>query len=247
MLLPIAPSSLVARAPTPAPAPTATPKPTGLARFIKSGTQFFSAGITVDPRIRDEFTPSASAAPDFQFWTSGEALLLGRLRGVSITDYRSYTYGHDAANPVATIGGGGSTIVPSFNAREVELENGYGLGITQRIYVGFATLSRHGNYGYPAISGYGYGALASASPNAVVAPYAWGFYYANAGGRYAVPGGFTALSYRGFHYRTGVMLREPNSQWYLDLGYVATDLNDRTNAPAPVRDGAGTLGIGFRL
>jgi len=230
----------------PAPAPTATPEPKH--RLFQSGPQFIAAGVSVASNISSEFRPgSTSMLPSFAAWQTGETTLLGRFHVLSYTDYRSFAYRHAASDPVATVGGTGFTTIPAFQIHDDEMESGGGIRLLPQIYAGLETFARRENTGYPTLHGIGYTVMLAPNPSTHITPYGWISYTPNTGSNYVTPTSSTALTYRALRYRTGLLINEPNTRLYLDLGVAGEDLHNRTNAPATIRDTMVTAGLGLRF
>jgi hypothetical protein len=233
------------------PAPAATPSPAPVrSRLFVPGPQFISVGITIAPRVSSEFAPPGTTGVNtsFALWNSGETTILGRFHVASYTDYRQLTYPHAAAYPVTTVGGSGSTIVPAFNVHEDELENGGGIRVLPNVYAGLGFIGIQGNVGYPQLHGIGEVLMLQPAAQPIIAPYARAFYSANLGGNYTLADfDKTALTYRGWRYHAGVLIREPGTKLALDIGYAGERLLNRTNAPATLQDSMITLGFDLRF
>jgi hypothetical protein len=230
----------------PVPAATATPAPY---RLFAPGSQFLSFAVAVAPRVQSEFRPGSTAGRDgFQLWQSGESLLFGRFRVASFNDIRLFSYDHLASDPVVTIGGKGATTVPSFRVDMNEFESGGGVEFVSHVYAGVTYFAAAGNVGYPHIHAIGYALMLQPGFHALVTPYARVAYEPNAGGNYTLADQTqTALTYRGLRYRAGVLFREPGTRLAFDAGYAGENLQSRTNAPAPLKDGMLTLGLDVRF
>jgi hypothetical protein len=230
----------------PTPAPTASP---ARHRFFESGPHVIVIGAAIQPRVQSEFHPGSTAGlTSFEGWQTGETTLLGRFHVLSFTDYRSFTYVHNGSDPVMTVGGHGTAIVPSFRVHDDELESGGGVRVLPRLYLGVALFKRQETSGYPPMTGAGYALMFAPAPEHSVTPYGWLTYQPNDGGIYALPdGNHTALTYRGMRYRFGLLFREPGTRLALDVGFAGENLYDRTNAPMRVNDSMLTAGLGFHF
>ena len=207
-----------------------------------------SLGVAPATRITSEFRPgSTPARPGFDLWQTGEMRIIG-ISFVSFNDYREVAYDHVSAEPVTTVGGAGSTLVPAFVVHQWTLENGGGIRVAPHLFVGLATANRHQNTGYPPLNGIGYVALLAPNTRAAIAPYGWITYYGNMSGKYALADlSQTALTYRALRYRAGVLFQEPGTHFYFDGGVDGESLLGRTNAPSDVHDFVLRLGLGIRL
>jgi hypothetical protein len=242
-------SGIAAAQSAPAPEPAATPTPKPKPKLFVTGPQFIAVGASAASNVTSEFVPGSSTGPsEIEGWQTGESTLLGHFHVLSYTDYRSFAYEHVAANPVATIGGNGFASVPSFLVHDDEMESGGGPRIAPHVFAGLDLFTRRENSGYPPVHGVGYVLMLAPNPVPVISPYAWVSYTPNAGGLYTLGSApQTALTYRGTRYRAGVLINEPGTHLYLDVGFAGEDLHDRTNAPAPVRDSMLAAGLGVRF
>ncbi len=250
-------------APAPAASPTASPAPHrrrfDIDRFYKGGETYYAADISVSPGIANEFHPGAAqgAPSSFGAWTVGEATLLRKIKFVTTTDFRSYVYRHaqrdaatacpNASEPgcVTVVGTSGSqTNVAAFNARETELENVYAFGTPLGFYIGAARMSKYNDYGYSSLSGFGYGIGRMPQMAQRLSPYFTLMSYSNLGGNVATPAGKIGVSYRGVHYRAG-MVFGVGARFFVDAGTIGTRLRSRANAPSEIHETAGYVGIGY--
>jgi hypothetical protein len=227
------------------PQPTATSGPHKRKLFVR-GTQFIVVGAAISPRVQSEFRPGSTAGiTSIEGWQTSETTLLERFHVLSFTDYRSFAYDHVVTDPVATIGGKGRAIVPSFRVHDDELESGGGVRIAPHVFAGLMTFKRQETNGYPPLEGIGYTVMLAPRVNAALSPYGWVSYEPNAGGIYALSNGsHTALTYRGSRYRFGVLVSEPNTRLALDIGFAGEHLFNRSNVAAPVSESSIMIGLG---
>jgi hypothetical protein len=241
---PLSAQTVPTPAPSAAPSPAASPKP----HFFMPGSQFIAVGVATTPYVRSEFVPNGARSTDaLDVWQTSETTIAGRFHVAGYSDIRSDTYTHLAGAGVTTIGGAGTAFVPSFTVHDNEADSGGGIAVGPHLFAGMTLFRRTSNTGYPPLSGIGYDVMLTANPRALIAPYGWFAYFPNVGGIYALAdGAHTALTYRAAHYRAGVLIGEPHTRLYLDLGYLGEDLHGRSNAPATIRTSAITVGIAFR-
>jgi hypothetical protein len=241
--------SLVAAAPAPTPTPSPRGSPSPRPRLFERGPQFVVIGAAISPRVDSEFTAGAlSARTSFEGWLGSESTIVGKIHVFSFTDYRSFSYDHLGADPVATIEGAGSAIVGSFGVRDDQLESGGGIRIAPRLFVGASMMKRQESTGYPPLKGIGYTLMFAPSAGAAITPYGWITYEPNLGGIYQLPdGSHTALTYRGMRYRLGALMTQPHSRLFLDLGFAGENLINRTNAPSGASDSMVTIGFGTKF
>ena len=241
---PVSAQTPAAPGPSAAPAPVASARP----RFFVAGPQFIAAGVATTQSVRSEFAPAGASSLDaLELWQTSETTIAGRFHVASFSDVRNDAYQHFAASRVTTIGGAGSAVVPAFAVHDNETDSGGGVGIAPHLFAGMALFRRTSNTGYSPLSGIGYDVMLTANSHALIAPYGWFAYFPNVGGIYALADGeHTALSYHAAHYRAGVLIGEPYTRWYLDLGYLGEDLHGRRNAPATIRTSAIAVGLAYR-
>jgi hypothetical protein len=230
---------------SPSPAPT----PPRSHKIFANGPHVIVVGAAISPRITSEFSPaSTTGLTSFEGWQTGETTLFGRFHVFSFTDYRSVSYDHQGQNAVATIGGHGSATVSSFRVHDDELESGGGVRVLPRVFLGASLFARRENSGYPPLKGVGYTIMFAPALERSVTPYGWISYEPNAGGIYALAdGAHTALTYRGFRYRFGVLIKEPGTRFILDVGFASENLYDRTNVPDRLRSDMLTIGLGVHF
>jgi hypothetical protein len=239
--------------PSPSPQASATlsasPTPRGRPRIFETGRQFVSIGFAPERIVTSEFAPtSVGARPGWDLWQTGEQKIEG-ISFISTNDYREIPYPHLASNPVTTIGGEGSTIVPSFQVHSWALENDAGVRVAAHVFAGLAYINIKQNTGYPPLHGVGYAIVLA--PNAAAprtSPYGWISYFPNVGGNYTLADLLqTGLSYRALRYRAGALIRSPGTPIALDLGLDGETMTNRTNAPATISDIAFRLGLAIRF
>jgi hypothetical protein len=234
----------------PTPAPSAVPSPAASPRphFFVAGSQFIAVGVATTPNVSSEFVPNgASSMAALDVWQTGETTIAGRFHIASYSDIRNDAYTHLAGVGVTTIGGAGTAFVPGFTVHDNETDSGGGIDVAPHLFAGMTLFRRTSNTGYPPLSGIGYDVMLTANSHAFIAPYGWFAYFPNVGGIYALANGaHTALTYRAAHYRAGILIGEPHTRLYFDLGYLGEDLHGRSNAPATIRTSAITAGIAFR-
>jgi hypothetical protein len=237
-----------AASPSASPLPSASLSPAPHRRLIEQGPLFVSVGLAPVPRVASEFNPASTPGrTSFDLWQSGEQRVLG-FDVISFNDYRELAYSHTAAQTVTTVGGAGSTIVPAFLVHDWTLENGGGVRVLPQVFAGLAMIDRKDNTGYPVMHGIGYTIIGGANAAAIVSPYGWASYFPNLGGNYALGlAPSTALTYRAFRYRAGLLIREAGTPLAFDAGFDGETLNNRTNAPAHIRDSTFRMGLDFRL
>jgi hypothetical protein len=256
--LPPTPAPVVT--PPPTPAPTPTPKPTpGIQAFIV-GDYIFS------PKVYNEFSPGNNhTGPSY----SGRAALEIPLAGLAWmleVDSRQYAYPHIgdfdgtpqntpcAAPPLAgnrgcvtPIGGVGSGYVNSFTAKDRDIDGRVGIGLAHpRIYVAFSYLWRGTNYGYPNMSGPGFGVEKLPDLDHPVSLFGSYYYYPNVKGQYFTPYGST-ISYRMQKYQVGAAFSVNLIRGiglFLEGGFQGDRGDVKLLAPSAFHHAGGFAGIG---
>ncbi|MGA2394316.1 MAG: hypothetical protein ABSH03_13340 [Candidatus Lustribacter sp.] len=212
-----------------------------------AASAFIAFGVATAPNVRSEFAPGGPSMDALELWQTSETTIAGRFQVGSYSDMRNDAYQHFAGAGVTTIGGAGTAFVPGFVVHDYETDSGGGVRVAPHLFAGMALFGRTSNTGYPPLNGIGYIVMLAANPHALIAPYGWFAYFPNVGGIYALPGGAqTALTYHATHYRAGVLISQPHTRLYFDLGYLGEDLHNRSNAPATIRTSAMTVGIAYR-
>ncbi len=144
-----------------APPPTATPVPPARPYY-----DFYVAGdYIISPKVYNEFVPGASSDNNnggFSYRLHGALEFpIANLPWMVEVDYRQWNWQHPCGGAdcfVTTIGGLGSTSVPSFVGRDYDFDARLGLRILRpRIYLVGAYMWRGNNYGYPKETGAGVG------------------------------------------------------------------------------------------
>jgi hypothetical protein len=241
----LAPTAPPTVAPTPAPTPTPTPY-----------KDIFIAGdYVIAPPVYNEFNPGKTGKSSYAIRGAIEfdALNLPWMAGGNFVQYE---YPHDCGSLtdpqclVTTIGKTGQTFVPGFDARDSDLDARLGFRVFQpRAYIA-ASYDWHGNnYGYPRLSGFGFGAEKLPDLEHNFSVYGSGFYYPNFHGSFTDPGtgiGYE-LAYNFFKYQFGVTLSHGNFPIFLDLGYLGDNGTARANAPIGFAHHGAYVGLGLKI
>jgi hypothetical protein len=250
-----APTEAPTVAPTPTPAPAATPNKEG----------FIAGDYIINPKVYNEFSPgntgkggSYAVRGAFEFDALG---LPWMIEG----DFRQIQYPHNqgVATPpvtspcpvpgdqgcVTTIGGAGSTFVPAFTAREQDFDGRLALKVADpRIYIGVGYLYRTGNYGYPALKGFGFGAEKLPDLNQAFSLYGSAWYYPNVKGNFTDPlGNQFNLAYNMLKYQIGGTVKFGSSPVFLDLGYLGETAKNKSNAPSNTSVNGPYVGLGIKF
>ncbi len=246
-----APTTAPTVAPTPTPAPAATP----YKDVFIAGDYIFS------PKVYNEFSPGNKGKTSYAARAGIEFNALN-LPWMLEGTYEQYQYPHNCTTPagvaggptadclVTTIGQTGQTAVPAFTARDQDFDGRLGLKVVDpRIYVGVGYMWRTGNYGYPKLNAFGYGAEKLPDLNQNFSLYGSVWYYPNAKGNFTDPGtgiGYN-LAYNILKYQIGATVDFGNSPVFLDLGYMGDNGKNKTNAPGDFSHNGPYLGLGIKF
>jgi hypothetical protein len=262
-------------APTPAPtmAPTLPPTPTPAPSAAPYNDLFIAGDYIISPKVYNEFSPgnvgnnnsggfsySIKGAAEF-----GAAGLPWMLEG----DFHQYNYPHNQSAPtpvgplspcptpgdqacVTVIGGAGQTFVPAFVVRDYDFDGRIGLRVAQpRLYIGVGYMWRSGNYGYPHLSAFGFGAEKLPDLDQPFSIYGSVWYYPAVKGTCGItvcPTGPFVLSYNILKYQLGgTFTFGPNTPVYIDFGYGGDSGRNVSNAPIGFTHAGGYVGLGLKF
>jgi hypothetical protein len=270
--------------PTQAPAPLApSPQPTAPPRHRRSyGYEHFIVGdYLFDPKVYNEFSPgnkgvgvsySDRAALEFKFPILRIPLMIEG-------DYRSIRYPHNdngtglPGDPgdVTVIGGYGQTDVPSFVAKDTDLDGRLGVRVANpRIYVAAGYLNVQDNYGYPKLNGVGAGVEKLPDLDQTFSVYGSFYDYPNVEGSFAYPldaytcpgttiacapgslyGTSAQVRYTFMKYQIGVSIlltgaRDPFGI-FLDGGFAGDSLRGKALAPSNASHAGAYAGLGLKF
>jgi hypothetical protein len=230
--------------PVPTPAPTATPKP----------AIGFAQGAYVSALTANEFSPNLH---DSNAYTGEAGLFLGPLAIVGDVRgdlYRTTRNATDASgSPLTrfnTIDGGSAT-TPVFQARQTRIDGRLEYEIAKpRIDLAGSYISVWNNYGYPRLTGGGFGLEKLPVFTTPLGVYGSVMYYPQISGTYVVQSGPNAgLSYKQ-QYRLltyDVGLDYGYSSIYVVLGYNGDRYTPTQNAPVAQTHAGPYLGLGVRF
>jgi hypothetical protein len=244
--------------PPPPPTPTPTPVATPYHDIYVAGDYLLSH------KVYDEFSPgnvaSANNANGFSWKGHGAAEFdaLG-IPWMVEAQYTALNYPHNctfnssgAPNPecyVTTIGGLGSTAVPSMSVASYDMEAHLGIRVLEpRIYIGIGYMWRSNNVGYPHLNNFGFGLAKLPDLDRVFSVYGSVWYYANVKGNFTDPSGTAyQLSYNIFKGELGVVYSLPKSPLFFEGGAVGESLRNKTNAPISASNFGPYIGIGLKI
>jgi len=268
-----APATAAPAPPAATPAPTASPAPTPVPT---PAAQFFVAGDAIfDPKVYNEFSAGNTGGVDLG-GRAGVKFNLGGLGFMAEGDFRQFRYPHRSSAAAtalavagmpttcsgqnATVAGDsacvttlgpfhGSAFVPSFDARETDIDGKLGIGVANPgIFLAGSYITRFTNYGYPRLTGFGGGI--ERVPNFAVPIDVYGsvYYYPQISGNYVdVHGTGQSLQYRLFTFQGGLAIRVPSTPLFLDLGYLGERGTNKQNAPAPFYENSFYGGLGLHI
>jgi hypothetical protein len=261
---PPSPTPVPTEAPTPAPTPTPKPAPTVFYEHFIVGDYLFN------PKVYNEFSPgnkgvnaSYSARAAIEFPLFGLPWMIGG-------DYENFRYPHNGVagacpNPgcVSVIGGYAQTNVPSFTARDTNLEGHFALKVADpRIYIGVGYLNVQDNYGYPKLNGVGFGVEKLPDLDQTFSIYGSVYYYPSVSANYTYPtDSFTTaaglagtsgkLSYRDLNYKIGVTILLTGTHdpfgLFLDGGYLGDTDRGKSLSPSDASHTGAYLGLGLKF
>jgi hypothetical protein len=262
---PPTPAPTEAPTPPPTPSPTPSPKPTVYYEHFIVGDYLF------DPKVYNEFSPgNKGVGASYSARAAIEFPLFG-LPWMISGDYESFRYPHIDGTTgipgdpgfVTVIGGYGQTEVPSFTAKDTNLEGHFGLKVADpRIYIGVGYLNVQDNYGYPKLNGFGFGLEKLPDLNQTFSVYGSVYYYPSVNGNYTYPSdaftdaggleGTTAkLTYRDLNYKVGVTILLTGAKdpfgLFLDGGYLGDADRGKTLSPSDATHNGAYLGLGLKF
>ncbi len=253
-------------APPPPPPPSPTPSPTPSPKPTPAAEAFIAADAVFDPKVYNEFSPGNRGGVDGAA-RAGFTFNLGDLAFMAEGDARQFRYPHRSSTPLAVkcVGPGlgpidtgcvttlgpfpGSAFVPSFDARDTDIDGRLGIGVANpRIYLAGSYITRYGNYGYPRLTGAGVGIEKLPNFNQIVDIYGSIYYYPSISGNYvAVDASTQKLQYIMTHYQVGLTLSVPKTPIFFEAGYLGDHGTNKQNAPGPFSENSfyGGLGLHF--
>ena len=271
-----APTSPATLAPTPAPTPTAPPTPTPKKAIPP---QFFVAGDAMfDPKVYNEFSPGNKGAVDAA-GRVGLSFNFDQLAFLAEADFAQFRYPHRSATGTNTggplyganvpCGNGtafsapvgdpgcvsvlgpisGSAYVPSFDARDTDIDGRFGVGIANpKIFLVGSYEDRYSNYGYPRLTGVGGGIEKLPDFTQPVSIYGSALYYPQISGDYTdIFGNPQKLQYRELKYQAGLTINVPKTPLFLDAGFLGNHLTEKQNAPTNTSENTFYGGIGLHF
>lgn len=242
---PAVPAPPATPAPAPPPTPTAAPKRPSYERFVVGD-------YIIAPKVYNELSPGKTGKDSFHLAAAAEFPLLGPTWMLE-ADFRSFEYDHDGGLNTA-LGNQGSVFVPSFRARDEDLDGRFGLKVADpRIYLAVAYLFRNTNFeggAFPTQQhGVGFGAEKLPDLDRAFSLYGSADYYPNISTNASQnfgDGTFGQVQYRDLKYAVGGTFRLA-SPLYLDLGYLGDRGYNKQNAPSDFTHNGPYAGLGLHF
>ncbi len=261
----------------PTPKPTATPSPTPTQ--ASSVQFYVAADAMFDPKVYNEFSPGNKGAVDAagRVGVTFSFDQLAFLAEADFSQFRyphrsstgSNTGGpfYDPGTPCGVAGNAlsapvgdsgcvttlgpvnGSAYVPSFDARDTDIDGRFGIGIANpKIFLVGSYDTRYGNYGYPRIMGFGGGLEKLADFTQPISIYGSVLYYPQLSGDYTdIFTNGQKLQYRSLKYQAGLTINVPKTPLFLDAGYLGDHLTAKQNAPGNISENTFYGGIGLHF
>jgi hypothetical protein len=246
---------------TPTPTPVPTPTPTAMPTLgptpkpTPKSYQFFAQGGFVRGNNYNEFVAGKCCCPDS--WTLSGAYVFPSSPLAVKFDVRKSSYVTSASyadalgNPYtqfATLDGGVAS-VPEFAASQstFDMRLEYKL-FDPHVYAGVGYLMASNSYGYPRLTGLGFGVEKLPDFRAPWSFYGSAFYYPSASGTFAINGvGAQKLQYAITKFDLGVAWSPGHSPVYAFAGFNGDQYLARQNAPIGQTHSGPYFGLGFKL
>jgi hypothetical protein len=246
-------AQMTSATPTPSPEPSSSPALFAQApseqqhhHRWKNRNEYWLAGDYVySPNVNNQFNPHGDGGRSSFAGRAGIDYTINRFAILLEGDYQSYLY-QTPGGGVTSIGGTGSTNVPSFLAHNTYWDAHLGIGFAHpRVFLAASYLQQQNNYGFPNIQGFGFGIekVADFDTNRIFSPYG-SFYY------YPQVGSGTALQYSMYTYQAGIEFHVRHDRHipaFLDIGYVGNHANTKLNSPSSFSSQGVYTGLGFHF
>jgi hypothetical protein len=232
--------------PTPVPTPSPSPTPAPPIGFIQGA---YVSGMTANEWIPNEHDSSA--------YTGEAGLFLGNWAIVGDVRGDQYRTTHNAQNPqggpetgFSTIDGGYS-FVPVFQARQTDVDGRLEYQIVKpRIDIAGSYINIWNNYGYPRLTGGGFGLDKLPDFTPALGWYGSFLYYPSIKGAYTVPSGPAAgttfnQQYQLYKYDIGIDYAP--SAIYVILGFNGDRYTTKSAAPVNQTHAGPYLGLGVKF
>jgi hypothetical protein len=245
--------------PPPPPSPTPTPKPPLSEAFVVGD-------YIISPRVYNEFSPGNSGNNSFAIRGAGE-FNLGSIPFMLESTFERWHYPHNCNGYlpgtttyvpecyVTTIGAmGTSPVLVTSPLYDQDVDVRLAVRVLQpRIYLGVGYLWISNNYGYPNLTGVGFGGEKLADLNQVVSFFGSVWYYPNVRGSYAttatttVPSTSYNLAYNLLKYQVGITIGVGNTPLFVEGGWMGDNWSNKLNAPINRTYNGPFAGLGLRF
>jgi hypothetical protein len=235
--------------PPPPPPPTPSPKPKAQFEGFVAGDALFS------PKTYNEF--SAGQRGDTSLGArAGLTFGIQNLAFLAELQYQQYVFAHVAGGAgcpgdpgcVTTIGNQGQTFVPAFTAINTTDDGRIGIGFFKQFYVVGSYENNYTNYGYPHLTGVGFGLEKLPDFDHFIDYYGSFLYYPQISGNFTDPSGNGfQLQYVYYKYQGGITISIPKTPIFLEGGIVGDHGIPKQNAPAVTTDHGIYAGVGIHF
>jgi hypothetical protein len=260
---PAPPPPSIAPPPPPPPAPP-TPKP-------MLGEAFVAGDYIFSPTVYDEFNPGSHANGGNGGYAirGGGEFSLGSIPFMLEGSYERWPYPHNCTTVggvdqpdcyVTNIGGGGSSpVATTTNLYDQDVDARFAVRVLQpRIYVGVGYLWVSNNYGYPNLTGVGFGGEKLPDLNHAFSFFGSIWYYPSVNGTAQFntenpypSSGFTShslpLQYNILKYQAGLTYALGNTPVFIEAGWMGDSWTNKENAPINRTYNGPFAGLGFRF
>ena len=240
--------------PTPTPAPVATPY-----------HDIYVAGdYLLSQKVYNEFSPGNTASANDGNGFSWRAHGAAEFDAFGVPwmvegNYTQINYQHNCSfnvsgNPnagcyVTTIGGLGSSAVPTTAISQYELEAHLGIRVLEpRVYLGVGYLWYANNIGYPRMNNIGFGATKLPDLDRPFSFYANVWYYPNVKGNFTDPSGNAyQTAYNIFKGDVGVVYSFPRSPIFVEGGVLGEEDHVKSGFPVNASNFGPYVGLGLKI
>lgn len=215
--------------------------------------QFVSGDYLFAPTADNQFAPNTSQeGPSYAGRAVGEFPVESWSAMLEV-NAEQLAYPHPAGF-VTTIGRSGSSFVPAFTAQDRDLDVRLGVGLLPkyRVYLGGSYIWMNNNYGYPQLTGAGFGIEKLPDLDRSLSAFGDYYYYPQLQGTYLSPTlGSQTLAYHYSKYEAGLAYSFPLGSMsvrpFVEAGWRGTYGWAGTNAPSNRHVEGPFLGIGLKL
>lgn len=255
--------------PSPAPVITSPPPPPPTPRPLL-GEAFVAGDYIFSPTVYDEFNPGdhSNGGNGGYAVRGGGEFSLGSIPFMLEGAFEHWPYPHNCTTVnsvpqancyVTIIGGGGTSPVPSAQLYDQNVDARLAVRVLNpRIYIGVGYLWTSNNYGYPNMSGVGFGGEKLPDLNHTFSFFGNIWYYPSVNGSAvfnienpAPSTGFTShslpLQYNILKYQAGITISIPNMPLFFEGGWIGNSWTNKENAPINRTYNGPFAGIGLKI